>query len=122
MAESEADITTESQTSLQEEYLNSFNNLEEGQLIEGTVIEISTESVFIDIGYKSEGKIPIEEFKDKPAIGDVVNVVLISKEGKGGQVIVSKGKADEKVFWKVLKNAFQEKIPVDGKFISSNKG
>ncbi|RLD35734.1 MAG: 30S ribosomal protein S1 [Bacteroidetes bacterium] len=122
MAESEADITTESQTSLQEEYLNSFNNLEEGQLIEGTVIEISTESVFIDIGYKSEGKIPIEEFKDKPAIGDIVNVVLISKEGKGGQVIVSKGKADEKVFWKDLKNAFQEKLPVDGKFISSNKG
>lgn len=122
MAESEADITTESQTSLQEEYLNSFNNLEEGQLIEGTVIEISTESVFIDIGYKSEGKIPIEEFKDKPAIGDIVSVVLISKEGKGGQVVVSKGKADEKVFWKDLKNAFQEKLPVEGKFISSNKG
>lgn len=122
MAESEPDITTESQTSLQEEYLNSFNDLEEGQLIDGTVIEISTESVFIDVGYKSEGKIPIEEFKTKPVIGDVVSVVLISKEGKGGQVIVSKGKADEKVFWKEFKNAFQEKIPVDGKIISSNKG
>jgi len=122
MADKETDITTESQTSLQEEYLNSFNNLEEGQLIEGTVIEISAESVFIDVGYKSEGKIPIEEFKSKPAIGDVVNVVLISKEGKGGQVIVSKGKADEKVFWKEIKIAFQEKKPVEGKFINSNKG
>jgi len=122
MAESETDITKETETLMQEEYLNSFSNLEEGQLIEGTVIEISTESVFIDIGYKSEGKIPIEEFKTKPEIGDVVNVVLISKEGKGGQVIVSKGKADEKVFWKDLKNAFQEKLPVEGKFISSNKG
>ena len=122
MAESETDITTDSQTSLQEEYLNSSSNLQEGQLIEGTVIEISTESVFIDIGYKSEGKIPIEEFKTKPEIGDVVSVVLISKEGKGGQVIVSKGKADEKVFWKDIKNAFQEKTAVDGKFISSNKG
>ena len=122
MAEREPDITTESQTSLQEEYLNSFNDLKEGQLIEGTVIEISTESVFIDVGYKSEGKIPIEEFKTKPTLGDVVSVVLISKEGKGGQVIVSKGKADEKVFWKDLKNAFQEKLAVEGKFISSNKG
>jgi small subunit ribosomal protein S1 len=122
MAERETDITTESQTSLQEEYLNSFNDLEEGQLIEGTVIEISTESVFIDVGYKSEGKIPIEEFKSSPKIGDVVSVVLVSKEGKGGQVVVSKGKADEKVFWKEIKNSFQEKVPVEGKFISSNKG
>ncbi len=122
MAESEPDITTESQTSLQEEYLNSFNDLEEGQLIDGTVIEISAESVFIDVGYKSEGKIPIEEFKTKPVIGDTVSVVLVSKEGKGGQVIVSKGKADEKVFWKEFKNAFQDKLPVEGKIISSNKG
>ena len=122
MAESETDITKETETLMQEEYLNSFSNLKEGQLIEGRVIEISSESVFIDIGYKSEGKIPIEEFKTKPEIGDVVNVVLISKEGKGGQVIVSKGKADEKVFWKDLKIAFQEKLPVEGKFISSNKG
>ncbi len=122
MAESEPDITVESQTSLQEEYLNSFNDLEEGQLIEGTVIEISTESVFVDVGYKSEGKIPIEEFKTKPQIGDVASVVLISKEGKSGQVVVSKGKADVKVFWKELKNAHQEHIPVTGKFISSNKG
>ena len=122
MAESEPDITAESQTSLQEEYLNSFNDLEEGQLIEGTVIEISTESVFVDVGYKSEGKIPIDEFKTKPEIGDIVSVVLVSKEGKGGQVIVSKGKADVKVFWKDLRNAHQENIAVKGKFISSNKG
>ena len=122
MAESEPDITAESQTSLQEEYLNSFNDLEEGQLIEGTVIEISTESVFVDVGYKSEGKIPIDEFKTKPEIGNIVSVVLVSKEGKGGQVIVSKGKADVKVFWKDLKIAHQDKIPVEGKFISSNKG
>jgi small subunit ribosomal protein S1 len=122
MAERETDITAESQTSLQEEYLNSFNDLKEGQLIDGTVIEISTESVFIDVGYKSEGKIPIEEFKTEPKIGDVVSVVLVSKEGKSGQVIVSKDKADEKVFWKELKIAFQDKTPVEGKFISSNKG
>ena len=122
MAESEPDITAESQTSLQEEYLNSFNDLEEGQLIEGTVIEISTESVFVDVGYKSEGKIPLDEFKIKPEIGDIVSVVLVSKEGKGGQVIVSKGKADVKVFWKDLKMALQEKTAVTGKFISSNKG
>jgi len=122
MTESETDITKESETSLQEEYLNSFNDLEEGQLIDGTVIEISTESVFIDVGYKSEGKIPIDEFKVTPKIGDTVSVVLVHKEGKSGQVIVSKEKADAKVFWKDIKNAFQEKTAVSGKFIRSNKG
>ncbi len=122
MTESETDITKDSETSLQEEYLNSFNDLEEGQLIDGTVIEISTESVFIDVGYKSEGKIPIDEFEVKPKIGDTVSVVLVHKEGKSGQVIVSKEKADAKVFWKDIKIAFQEKTPVSGKFIRSNKG
>ncbi len=122
MTESETDITKESETSLQEEYLNSFNDLQEGQLIEGTVIEISTESVFIDVGYKSEGKIPIDEFEVKPKVGDTVSVVLVHKEGKSGQVIVSKEKADAKVFWKDFKNAFQEKTAVSGKFIRSNKG
>ncbi len=121
MVDRESDIT-ETQTDLQEEYLKTFNNIEEGQLIEGTVIEISSDSVFVDVGYKSEGKIPLSEFKETPSIGDKVNVILIRKEGKGGQVVVSKGKADVKVFWKELKRASQEQEPVEGTFSKSIKG
>lgn len=110
------------QEMMQEEYLKSLELLEEGQLIEGHVVVVNDENVFIDVGYKSEGKIPLEEFKNIPSVGDKVSVVLISKEGKEGQVVVSKEKADSRVFWKDLRNAFQEKTPVKGTFVSSIKG
>ncbi|MBI9100818.1 MAG: 30S ribosomal protein S1 [Spirochaetales bacterium] len=109
-------------TSLQEEYLKSMKEFEEGQLIEGTVIELTPDHVFIDVGYKSEGKIPVSEFRETPDIGDVVKVVLISKEGRHGGIVVSKNKADLKVIWKDLRNAFQEGLPVDGKVTKSIKG
>ena len=110
------------QSVLQEEYLRTLDQLEEGQLIEGSVIQIGDENVFVDVGYKSEGKIPIEEFSDLPAVGDKVPVVLVTKEGRGGQVVVSKRKADIKVFWKELRDAFNEQQPVEGVFSKSIKG
>ena len=84
------------QTQLQEEYLKSLESLEEGQLVDGTVIQVTPDQVFIDVGYKSEGKIPTSEFSELPKVGDVVSVVLINKENKHGEVIVSKQKADVK--------------------------
>jgi len=102
------------QTQLQEEYLKSLEQLEEGQLVDGIVIQVTPEQVFIDVGYKSEGKIPIAEFTEIPKIGDTVSVVLIAKENKHGEVIVSKQKADVKVFWKNLRQAFQDHVIVEG--------
>ncbi len=107
---------------LQEKYLKNLEQFEEGQLIEGTVIEVNKENVFIDVGYKSEGKIPIEKFKDIPGIGDTIYVVLVSKEGREGQVIVSKEKADLQLFWKELRNAFADKTSVSGTFSKVVKG
>ena len=110
------------QTQLQEEYLKSLEQLEEGQLVEGTVIQITPDQVFIDVGYKSEGKIPISEFTEIPNIGDVVSVILITKENKHGEVIVSKQKADVKLFWKNLRQAFQDKGVVEGTIEKQVKG
>ncbi len=110
------------QTQLQEEYLKSFESLEEGQLINGTVIQVTQDQVFIDVGYKSEGKIPTSEFSELPNIGDVVSVVLVTKENKHGEVIVSKQKADLKQIWKKLRQAFTDKTPVDGTIIKTVKG
>jgi small subunit ribosomal protein S1 len=102
------------QTQLQEEYLKSLEQLEEGQLVQGAVIQVTTDQVFIDVGYKSEGKIPIAEFTEIPKVGDTVSVILIAKENKRGEVIVSKQKADAKISWKNLKQAFQDHSIVDG--------
>jgi small subunit ribosomal protein S1 len=110
------------QTQLQEEYLKSLEQLEEGQLVDGSVIQVTPEQVFIDVGYKSEGKIPIAEFTEIPKIGDVVSVILIAKENKHGEVIVSKQKADVKLFWKNLRQAFQDHTVVEGLIEKPVKG
>ncbi|MDR2184265.1 MAG: 30S ribosomal protein S1 [Treponema sp.] len=110
------------QTQLQEEYLKSLEQLEEGQLVDGCVIQVTPDQVFIDVGYKSEGKIPIGEFTEIPKIGDTVSVILIAKENKHGEVIVSKQKADIKLFWKNLRQAFQDHTVVNGTIEKLVKG
>jgi small subunit ribosomal protein S1 len=118
----EAEKKAASQTRLQEEYLKSIDSLEEGQLIDGTVIQVTPEQVFVDVGCKSEGKIPISEFKELPKVGDIVSVVLVMKENKHGEVVVSKQKADVKQLWKNLRQAFQDKTPVEGTITKVVKG
>ncbi|MCL2832998.1 MAG: 30S ribosomal protein S1 [Treponema sp.] len=110
------------QVQLQEEYLKNLEQLEEGQMIDGTVIQVTSDQVFINIGYKSEGKIPIEEFTQIPKEGDTVQVILEKKENKYGEVVVSKQKADVKVFWKNLRQAFQDHAPVEGTIEKLVKG
>lgn len=105
-----------------EESLNNFKPLEDGQLVEGIVVQVSSEYVFLDIGYKSEGKIPVTEFAEKlPKAGDSVTVVLLRKDGRNGPE-VSKAKADAKQMWKDVRKAFDEKTPIDGKIEKVVKG
>lgn len=105
-----------------EESLNNLKPLEDGQLVDGIVIQVSSEYVFLDIGYKSEGKIPVAEFADSlPKIGETVTVVLLRKDGRNGPE-VSKAKADAKQVWKDVRKAFDEKIPVEGKIEKVVKG
>jgi small subunit ribosomal protein S1 len=104
-----------SQTQMQQEYeayLKALEQLEEGQLVTGTVMQVTADQVFVDVNYKSEGKIPIGEFAEVPKIGDSVSVILEKKENKYGEVVVSKQKADAKLAWKDIKQAFNEHLPV----------
>ncbi len=107
---------------LQEEYLKSLDGIEDGQLVTGTVVQVNNENVFVDVGYKSEGRIPRDEFSTVPEIGDQVNVVIVNKEGKGGQIVVSKKRADVKERTDVLKAAAEARTPVEGKFVKVIKG
>lgn len=107
---------------LQEQYIKSFQSVSEGQMIPGKVVEINSEYIFLDVGLKSEGKIPINEFTKPPEMDETIYVILISKESKRGEVIVSKQKADEKIFWKNLRQAFDNHEPVAGKIDRKIKG
>ena len=122
MPESDAFTQESSQNQLQEEYLKALDEKEEGGLVEGEVIQVDDEFVFIDVGLKSDGKIPVEEFKVLPKVGEIAEVVLVKREDRNGNVIVSKQKADLKVFWKTLRDASENDEPVDGKVAKTVKG
>lgn len=113
---------TKMQNLLQEEYLKSLDGIEDGQLVTGTVVQVNNEFVFVDVGYKSEGRISLDEFPSVPEVGDEAKVVIISKEGKGGQIIVSKKRADFKERTDELKAASETRSPVLGKFDKVIKG
>ena len=105
-----------------EESLKSFMPLEDGQLVDGTVIAVTDELVFIDIGAKSEGKIPVQEFAGKlPKVGDVLSCVLVKLNGRNGPE-VSFTKAQAKQLWKDLRKAADEKTTVEGTIEKEVKG
>src|SRR5580692_916873 len=72
-----------------------------GQIVKGTVIEVRPKEVLVDIGYKSEGVIPANEFDDIKAVklGDEIDVLIEKLEDKEGMVILSKEKAEFKKNW-----------------------
>lgn len=100
--------------SLQQQYVNSFQPVEEGQLLNGTVVEVGQERIYIDVGLKSEGRVPAAEFTDVPEVGQSVEVVLLRKESRSGEVIVSRRKAEEQLLWRTLKAAAEQRTPVQG--------
>lgn len=110
------------QTQLQEQYLKTIDHLEEGDLVEGQVVQIASDCVFVDVGAKSEGKIPLTEFAIAPKVGDTVTVVLLKKEGRNGESVVSKSKADEKVHWRNIQNAHKNHESVEGLIEKEIKG
>jgi small subunit ribosomal protein S1 len=110
------------QTQLQEQYLKTMNHLEEGDLVEGQVVQVASDCVFVDVGAKSEGKIPLTEFSEPPKVGDTVTVVLMKKETRSGETYVSKSKADEKVHWRNVQNAHKNHETVEGVIEKEIKG
>ena len=97
-------------------------NIEDGQIVDGTVIQTADGYVFIDIGYRTEGRIPVQEFGTKlPNDGDKVTVVVLRKDGRNGPEI-SYTKAQAKQLWKDFRKYFDEKIPIEGTIEKEVKG
>ena len=97
----------------------------EGEIATGTVEEIGKKFVFIDLGLKSSGSIPVEEFKytkEKIEIGSKVDVLLERIENKNGEIVISREKARRAKSWKKMEKAFENKEEVKGIIISKCKG
>ncbi len=74
--------------------------LKENEIVRGTVVQVTKDYAVVDIGYKSEGQVPIQEFgllegKPNVKVGDAVEVLLESRENDTGMVVLSKEKADK---------------------------
>ena len=99
----------------------------EGEITTGTVEEIGKKFIFIDLGLKSSGAIPLEEFKltkeiDKIEIGSKIDVLLEKIENKNGEIVVSREKARRAKSWKKMEKAFENKEEIKGMIISRCKG
>ncbi|MCI7396818.1 MAG: 30S ribosomal protein S1 [Spirochaetia bacterium] len=102
--------------------INKMEPVEDGANVTGIVVQVTEDTVFVDVNCKSEGKIPVTEFAGElPKVGDEITVYLVSQFGKNGPV-VSKQKADEKRLWEEFKVAAEKNTPVDGTISSVTKG
>jgi small subunit ribosomal protein S1 len=113
---------TVNQKNLQEEYMKNMEKVEEQQIVDGKVLTVIGDQVYLDIGLKSEGKIPLSEFDETPKEGDMVKVVLVKIEDRHGCPIVSKKQYDEKKVLIDIKDAEKNGTPIKGKITKVVKG
>src|SRR5712691_8842541 len=99
----------------------------EGEVMKGTVLKITDTDVVVDIGYKSEGVIPVSQFIDPSGqlaikVGDVIDVLLEDTEDGDGHIVLSKEKAEKVKVWEEVEKAHNENTIVRGRVIERIKG
>lgn len=112
---------------LQEAYEHSFKNIVEGSVVAGVVLKLSSSNVVVDVGFKSEGLIPLEEFRDKEGnisveVGDTLDVFLERTEDRHGHVVISRQKAERMKVWESLEQAYHDETIISGRVIERIKG
>jgi small subunit ribosomal protein S1 len=105
----------------------SLRTVKPGGVVKGRVVGVTSTHVLIDVGYKSEGQIPIHEFTDRQGnvtvkVGDDVDVYFDSEEGEGGGIVLSRQRAENLKIWEDLEKAFNEERGVEGLIVGKVKG
>ena len=107
-------------------YEETFRNLEEGTITEGRVVALTKDKVIVDIGYKSEGMIPSDQFSAEELqavkVGDRLQVYIEECEDADGNLVLSKEKADKMKIWEELEKLYKEEKSIEGKIVSRIKG
>ena len=112
------------------DYESTFPTIEEGQVVNGTVVRVDKDEVLVDIGYKSEGVIPVSELsirrsinpEDEVTVGDDIAALVLTKEDADGRLILSKKRARFEIAWKAIEGAHEKGEPVTGRVIEVVKG
>ncbi|MEQ9401148.1 MAG: 30S ribosomal protein S1 [Longimicrobiales bacterium] len=99
-----------------------FQNIREGEIVIAKVLNVTEAAVILEFGFKSEGAVNLDEFKDVPGVGEEVEVLLESLEDDDGIVVLSKKKADFLRVWEKIKEAHEADRPVKGTLVRKIKG
>jgi small subunit ribosomal protein S1 len=111
-------------------YDATFRAIEEGEVVTGHVVRIDKDEVLVDIGYKSEGVIPVGELSirksvdphDEVHLGEEVDAIVLTKEDQDGRLIMSKKRARFEKAWRRIETAAESGEPVEGTVIEVVKG
>ena len=105
-------------------YEETLTNIEEGEIVRAKVLRVTDNAVILDVGFKSEGAVPRDEFKNPDALkpGDEVEVYLENLEDQEGVVVLSKKKADFLRVWEKIKHAYENDEKVPGTLVRKIKG
>jgi len=105
----------------------SMRSVRPGGVVRGRVVQVSRDAVTVDIGYKSEGQIPVREFMDRDGNvgvheGDEIDVYFDTAEGEQGGIVLSRAKAEQFKVWRDIEEAFEQNGTVEGTIVGKVKG
>ena len=112
------------------DYESTFPTINEGEVVHGTVVRVDKDEVLVDIGYKSEGVIPVSELSirrnvnpaDEVSVGEEIDALVMTKEDAEGRLILSKKRARFELAWKAIEAAAESGEAVNGRVIEVVKG
>ncbi len=110
--------------SFESQYDDTLSNVNDNEIIKGRVTAISSGSVILDINFKSDGLIPLSDFRDRPdlAVGDEVEVYVETKEDSKGQLVLSRRKAKLLRAWENIVDSYNNGTIIKGTVVSKTKG
>src|SRR5215472_2642939 len=112
------------------DYDATFPTINEGEVVHGTVVRVDKDEVLVDIGYKSEGVIPVSELSirrnvnpaDEVSVGEEIDALVMTKEDAEGRLLLSKKRARFELAWKAIEVAAESGEAVNGRVIEVVKG
>jgi small subunit ribosomal protein S1 len=126
----ETDATPQAPKAVEDLYAESFLSLQEGQVVTGKVVRIDSDGVLVDVGYKSEGIVPLGELSDTPftsaqdivELGQEINVTVLKVDAEGNNLLLSKRRADQEKAWEKLEQCYESGELVDAQVLEVVKG
>ncbi len=117
-------MVSDKHAAMLELYDSTLKDIKEGEIVKGTIVATNLKEAVVDIGFKSEGFVPIEEFRDKDElkIGQQIDVLIESIEDEDGRLVLSHMKAEKMKGWQKINDDVNEGDAVEGRVVKQVKG